>query len=389
MGMASARAATPTADGLYAVFQIRRGAVAVGEFTCQLEFTKAPRTVANFVGLAEGTVPFLDAKLGHAVARPYYDGIVFHRVVPGFVIQGGSPNGQGNDGPGYSFRDEFDTTLRHDKAGILSMANSGLNSNGSQFFVTLAATAWLNDVHSVFGHVVDGLNVVTNVAQGDVIAKVSIIRNGAAAKQFTASSHGIPVVSDARPSLVAGGNGFLLNYAQPTNSEIFVYHSDDLARWTSVDGMEMHGTTSASVPRDVSAVTVGKSAKFFEVTRVQYPDALLTPASVAGKAVRLVDGGGFTVAFSLTNAVSGNYQFIQSSGALGPFPVGSYSWSQEAYRGRLVASMTGLSYGGDPIVQANVSLVFSSPTNGTYAGNLYTGGGQSVPMKGTVTVSGP
>ncbi len=385
----STRAAVPASDGLYAVFEVKRGATAVGQFVCQLEFQKVPRTVANFVGLAEGRKVFVDYKRGHPVARPYFDGIMFHRVVPGFVIQGGSPNGQGTDGPGYTFRDEFDATLRHDRAGVLSMANSGLNSNGSQFFVTLAATPWLNDVHTVFGHVVDGMNVVTNVAQGDVIARVTVVRNGSAAAQFEAAGHGLPEVSEGKPAIAQVGEGFILGYDQPANSEVFVFCSDDLAAWAQVPGPEIHGVEPVPDVRDVSSVTVGKPQKFFVETRVDYPDSIWTPSSMAGRSVKLVDGGGFSLALTLTNGVSGRYVFTQGAVVLGPYPVLSYSWSPEAYRGRLVWSMSGLALGADPITQGSVNLVFTNAVKGTYSGDLYTGSGQTVPVKGAVTVTGP
>ena len=134
-----------------------------GNFTIKLFEEEVPNTVANFVGLAEGTKEWTDPKSGQKVKRPYYDGLVFHRVIDGFMIQGGDPLGTGTGGPGYKFADEFSPKLRHTKAGILSMANAGPNTNGSQFFITLAPTPWLDNKHSVFGEVVDGMDVVTKI----------------------------------------------------------------------------------------------------------------------------------------------------------------------------------------------------------------------------------
>ena len=134
-----------------------------GAFTIRLFDDKAPLTVANFVGLAEGTKEWTDPKSGQKVKRPFYNGLVFHRVIEDFMIQGGDPLGTGTGGPGYKFADEFHQTLRHTGAGILSMANAGPNSNGSQFFITLAATPWLDNRHSVFGEVVDGMDVVEKI----------------------------------------------------------------------------------------------------------------------------------------------------------------------------------------------------------------------------------
>ncbi len=134
-----------------------------GNFTVRLFDAETPNTVANFTGLAEGSKEWTDPRTGRKAKQPYYNGTVFHRVIDGFMIQGGDPLGQGTGGPGYKFADEFHPKLRHSKAGILSMANSGPNTNGGQFFITLAATPWLDDKHSVFGEVVEGMDVVKKI----------------------------------------------------------------------------------------------------------------------------------------------------------------------------------------------------------------------------------
>jgi len=154
-----------------------------GNIKLQLEFQKTPVTVANFITLAEGTNTFVtnDRK-----GKPFYNGLKFHRVIANFMIQGGCPLGNGSGDPGYKFKDEFDPSLRHDKPGILSMANSGPTTNGSQFFITHKDTQWLNDKHSIFGHVVVGQNVVDAIAQDDVIEKIVITRKGKLAKSFDA-----------------------------------------------------------------------------------------------------------------------------------------------------------------------------------------------------------
>ena len=136
-----------------------------GSFTVRLFDQDTPNTVANFAGLAEGTKEFTDPKTGQKTKRPFYDGLVFHRVIEGFMIQGGDPLGNGTGGPGYKFGDEFSPKLRHGKAGILSMANAGPGTNGSQFFITLAPTPWLDNKHTVFGEVVSGMDVVEKIGK--------------------------------------------------------------------------------------------------------------------------------------------------------------------------------------------------------------------------------
>jgi peptidyl-prolyl cis-trans isomerase A (cyclophilin A) len=136
-----------------------------GTFKVRLFDQEVPKTVENFVGLAEGTKEFSDSKTGQKAKRPFYDGLVFHRVIDGFMLQAGCPLGTGTGGPGYKFADEFNARLRHSKPGILSMANAGPNTNGSQFFVTLAATPWLDNKHSVFGEVVEGMDVVNKIGK--------------------------------------------------------------------------------------------------------------------------------------------------------------------------------------------------------------------------------
>lgn len=164
-------------DGIYAKIKTTKG-----EILIELTYEKTPGTVGNFVALAEGKLE----NTAKPKDTPYYDGLSFHRVIPDFMIQGGCPQGTGTGDPGYKFDDEFHADLTHSGPGVLSMANAGPGTNGSQFFITHVATPWLDNKHTVFGNVVEGQNVVDSIAQGDSIEKVTIVRVGTEAESWNA-----------------------------------------------------------------------------------------------------------------------------------------------------------------------------------------------------------
>lgn len=173
-------AAPSTDQGIFATIETAKGKIVI-----QLEYQKTPITVANFISLAEGTnASVTDENLK---GKPFYNGLKFHRVIADFMIQGGDPQGNGSGGPGYSFKDEFVAELKHNRPGILSMANSGPKTNGSQFFITHKETPWLDGKHTVFGNVITGQEVVNKIAQDDVINKITIVRKGADANKFDAA----------------------------------------------------------------------------------------------------------------------------------------------------------------------------------------------------------
>ena len=167
-----------TIEGIFATIATNKG-----DIVLELEYKKAPVTVANFIALAEGKNTFVTQE--NLKEKPFFDGLKFHRVIKDFMIQGGDPSGNGSGGPGYAFKDEF-TDLKHDKPGILSMANSGPTTNGSQFFITHKATPWLDGKHTVFGHVTEGMSIVNAIVQNDVVTKITIVRKGALAQKFDA-----------------------------------------------------------------------------------------------------------------------------------------------------------------------------------------------------------
>ena len=180
-------------DGLYAEITTNKG-----EILLNLEYEKTPMTVSNFVGLIEGSLNREEED------EPFYDGLNFHRVLDNFMIQGGCPLGTGTGDPGYKFPDEFDSSLRHDIPGVLSMANSGPGTNGSQFFITHVETPWLDDKHTVFGKIVGNMDVVNSIKQGDRIDTIKILRKGAGAEAFSVTKAGFEALVENAGSEASG-----------------------------------------------------------------------------------------------------------------------------------------------------------------------------------------
>lgn len=280
---------------IYADVQVAGGAS--GTFTITLEYQKAPGAVANFIGLATGQRGWLDLKTGAIRHDPFFNGIIFHRVIAGFMNQTGSPAGDGSDGPGYTFRDEFDLTLRHNAAYTVSMANSGRQTNGSQFFITVEPTPWLDDVHTIFGHVTAGqalisqINGVTTTGSGGsppdrpltpiTIQSVSIYGPSLAA--FNREPAWLPKLRDAHPVLNKNGATLTLGYDRLPFSDYSLYHGTNLTAWTSVAVGYFAGVAPST---DVDATaTASDPAHFFRVARVDYATCAnsFIPQTVASK----------------------------------------------------------------------------------------------------------
>jgi peptidyl-prolyl cis-trans isomerase A (cyclophilin A) len=351
-------------DGIYADFS-----TSLGNFTCQLHYDRTPRTVANFIALASGSRAWLDIPTGDAKPLPYFNGLTFHRVVSGFVIQGGSPNGNGTDGPGYTFQDEFHPTLRHDGEGVLSMANSGLHSNGSQFFVTLAATPHLNDVHSVFGNVTSGIEVVRAIGMVPVdgsskpitpvlMNSVAIRRVGAAALAFNEHAQGLPTVSSANPVLLKQGASFLLRFNREANHDYRLYYGSNLQAWTRQALGIYLATQTADI--DVTPTTAGQPRFFYRVPRISYPPPIYSPSGLPPGATLTLTSPEGTATYSANaqGAVSVTWSVTGSTGGLQ-----QGTWSQEAYRVRLATAQATVG-----LAQVQVDLVFTSAGAGTFKG---------------------
>ena len=359
IGVPSATAAYT--NGIYAEFN-----TSMGSYTCRLEYAMAPKAVANFIGLATGQRAWLDLPTGLCHTNPFYNGTTFHRVIAGFMNQGGSPNALGTDGPGYQFVDEFTNSLRFDGFGLLAMANSGPDSNGSQYFITVSPQTQLNDVHTIFGKLYGGSNVVyainhvatdandkplTNV----VVQTVIIRRVGTAADAFDINAQGLPVVTNLNLAISpAAGANVNIAFTNQLNWNTRIYYGTNLFNWAVNNfGYE----TSLPVLTTAGAATVFPQ-QFFRGAQVRYPPTLFVPRNVFNRVVTLNITGSATFVVSFDGAGLGTYTWTGGS----PGTVQYYSWIQDPYRGRLAPLFL------SGIVPLIFHLDFDSSTAGTFKG---------------------
>lgn len=374
-------ASAPSDPGIYAIIRTNHG-----DITCRLFFEAAPMTVANFVGLAEGTRPSFHREKG-PVQQPFYDGLIFHRVIKGFMIQGGCPIGQGTSGPGYVFWDEVSRDLPHDRPGILSMANSGPHTNGSQFFVTVEPTPWLNGKHSVFGEVIGGMDVVNTISNVEtasdrpvesvVIEKIEIVRNGAAAEAFDPSAQSLPAVVGLRPQISAQ-DGVKLHYPRKQYSSDVLFTSDDLGTWTKHD-LPHHFDAPTDEPLDVSTHAAGKDRQFYRLASVDYG---FVRSSVVGQRVELSvtsDDLLFVLDCKLAPADTDQQQVLGTGTFNGGEPRNlDYRWYQEKQHGTLLFIL-------EDFNQINVFLHFTTESSGTFTATVQSQ--DPFPIFGTFTLS--
>jgi len=380
--LASAGRLTAQTNGIFADFT-----TSMGNFTCQLDFTNAPKTVANFVGLATGQHSWLDLITGRARNDPFYNGLTFHRVIAGFMNQGGSPNGTGNDGPGYAFIDEFSPRLVFTNVGVLAMANSGKNSNGSQFFITTAPYPSGNNTYSIFGQVVSGMNAVNaiNAVATDannkpltnvVIQQIAIRRVGAVAQAFDINAQGLPIVTNAPIRVGIGAGQVTLTFSNRLYADERFYSATNLSEpWTEDPmGIEITAPSVGSLQK-----TNKVPKQFFRLGQVQYASSTFAPRSLNGKTLALVFTNTLTetMTINFNSSGGGTYSF----GVYGSGSVTNYSWAQEPYRGFLwPIYFTGL-------VPMTFELDSSSNTAGGFSGTAYS----SFPFSimGTFSLTGP
>lgn len=366
------------ADGIFADFT-----TSMGSFTCRLDHAVAPRAVANFIGLVTGERAWLDGSSGLARTNAFFEGVTFHRVITNFMIQSGSRNGLGTDGPGYVFVDEFSSSSRFNAAGKLAMANSGPDSNGSQFFITVAPTPWLNDVHTIFGSVVGGSNVVHAISSvategankpktNVVIQHVGIRRVGSAAQNFKVHAQNLPIVTNLPLNLLVktGAVSLAFTNRQYAGSRLFV--STNLNHWSDQPlGIELTAPTTNCVWRTNAA-----PLEFYRLARVQYAASTLAPKTLNDRLLTLrLDGGTTVIKITFNSTGGGTYTFSNSAGF-----VTMYEWEQEPYRGYInYIYFTG-------IIPMSMRLDFTSATGGNFRGTAYPPDGLPFSNSGTFTL---
>lgn len=395
------------AEGLFAVFQMSHGGNPAGSFTCQLHYDKAPIAVANFISLAEGTRGWIDAPHGRVSNTLYYNGLKCHRIISNFMIQGGDPNGNGSGGPGFRFVDEFSPDLRHDHPGVLSMANSGVNTNGSQFFVTVAETTHLDDVHTIFGEVVEGYEScvlpLSSVATGTgnvpvqdvVITGVTIQRLGSAAQAFNPLNPalGLPACSMHQAQLDRSAAGVMtLRWAEPAHCKYTLVDSPDLTIW-GAEALSYYSGYTPVVSQSLNVTNLpapGAPRHFFHLAKaVYYP---LPTQSPQGRKFVLTgkNGYGLVTTITATTATGGAHLIQQpSSGYALSSTLSNVSWAVPEFdQAEFYSDIS------PPFVFASTNLthsdwffVFRTPTSGTFEGGFYTADrGSYLADYGTFTV---
>ncbi len=353
--------------GIFAEFT-----TSLGKFTCKLDYTNAPKAVASFVGLATGRQTWLDEASGRLMTNQFHNGLTFHRVIAGFMIQGGAPHGQRKDGPGYSFVDEFAPSLRFTNSGVLAMANSGPDSNGSQYFITVAPTPWLNDAHTIFGQVVSNYTVVQNISAVAtdanerprtpvVVSNVTILRIGAAASNFNVSAQGLATLENVPLTISHEPPYARLGFTNRLHADNRLFYTPDLAQWlTQPLGVETLSSTN-QWPDELKWSAM-YPARFFRMARIQYPSTRPAPPNLYGRTLTFEFNGGMgTNTTVFDDFGTGTYTWPTQIGTNTGF-VWGYDWSRDPHRGRLYPVQW------EYLAPFNLHLSFTTPSNGVFSG---------------------
>jgi peptidyl-prolyl cis-trans isomerase A (cyclophilin A) len=373
---------------IYADIAVSQGAASLGTFRILLYHEQAPRPVANFIGLATGERNWISPQTG-AVQQgvPYYDGLIFHRLIHYFMIQGGDPLGTGTGGPGYIFQDQYDSALRHAEPYVVSMANSGVNSNGSQFFITLAAATQLDDLHSVFGTVIDDASYPNSRALLDSFRSSENFLTGANDRPLTPITMdsvvisgpdlaafdlhhpalGLPTVDGLSIQLRhdAATDAFFLQWLRQRKWDYPVYYSSDLGSWArSGNYLNMDAATNAEV--EVNRLFPVNDRGFITMAAVDYSRTPDLPTNIFGAGDALVleiDGGTLTVEFD--DARAGNWTFEDNDDAVTSGLIDQYGFHQDLQlvpipEGGLFASPANYSFARS-LAAREVTIIFDGP----------------------------
>ena len=361
-----------------------------GTFRITLEHLKTPNAVANFVGLATGSRGWLDAATGAIRPDGFYNGVTFHRVIAGFMSQTGSRAGDGTDGPGYAFKNEIDATLTHNAAYVVAMANSGKDTNGSQWYVTASAQPSLDGGYTIFGHVTSGtavcdaINAVPTTGGGSpadrpltpVIIQ-SVVISGPSFADLNVNPAGLPRLVNAAPVMKHSGATFAVGYDHRTFSDYFGYQSADLAAWTRFTSTPAYFSQAAPTAGDIDVTSLAAGPQnYFRMGRADYGTCanLFVPANLAGKTLSFPAMFGFVVTINATGT-GGTYTYTGFGGGNGALATASYV--PRPYSGNLFVQWV------NGIQMAFDRIEYTSATGGTFAARSNVNGYASV--NGTFT----
>ena len=298
-----------------------------GDFTVELYHELAPKTVANFIGLAQGTRPWIDSITGRVRTTPFYEGITFHRVIDGFVNQFGSRNGQGTDGPGYSFRDEFNPSLDFSTPYLFAMANSGPNTNGSQLFITVGTPTNLNNVHTILGFIpddgssrqtVDTINTVETTSDTPntpiTITTVTIRREGTSAQNFDELAQDLPIPTAPSSQLQ---NITTLQLPLQNNSILQIYRSTDLSSWSlQTDLLPIYYDSTQTLPINTTLPTTLNTAEFFRPSLTIYPNPPYIPNSLEANTVININTTLGSTTYTFTSLNNGTFSHTNTDNTI-------------------------------------------------------------------------